>query len=305
MTLDVGTSYTLTVSLKESSTGPWAGSNIYWDGRRLTFDPMGRTDHTLYSGVIFQWGSLVGVSASEFWDASGPATSTATLYIPTYDSGNELASTWHSGPAGAEIGIWTDIPAMTPPNSDLPTTAYLYNNSNPTSYAGMTGDICRYIGDTGAGPKGYRMPKGSEFNLDGHARGTTYYWPDWETNLSKYTGNYWEKVGDFPALFTTYHAWLEGNADGTTSMSSYFILNWSPGIRVFFPCGNMRETARSFSGAAGAGTLDGVGRGGEYWSGSPGGSDSSIRLYLGISALALYAIMYNDYGYAIRCIKNI
>jgi hypothetical protein len=299
MTLDVGTSYTLTVSLKESSTGPWAGSNIYWDGRRLTFDPMGRTDHALYSGVFFQWGSLVGVSASEYWDASGPATSTATLYIPTYDSGNELASTWHSGPAGTEIGTWLDIPNMTPPNNDLPTTAYLYNNSNPASYAGKRGDICRYLGDTGAGPKGYRMPKGSEFNLEGLTPNLPHPWPNGGTQTNEYTGSCWEKVGSFTELCAG-GIWTGGNADGTTSISSYLTQNWSSGSRVTFP-------------AVGCRLPNGMGKvNGElvlingqvtYFTGSPRNSTSAYGIDGNHVYIGFFSIYFPE-ATPVRCIKH-
>jgi hypothetical protein len=298
--LDLGTSYTLTVSLSMSSTGPWAGSNIYWDGERLTFDAMGRTEHSLYSGVLFRWGSLVGISPSEYWDNTTPTSSTVATYIPTYNSGNVMASTWRSGPFNAEIGAWTDMPLITPPNSDLPLVAYLYDNSTPTSYGEMKGDICRYIGDTGAGPRGYRMPKTGEFNLDGLAFGIGGYgWPD-GSYTPTYTGNYWERVGNFDDIRGT---WLgSARADGTTPFVDHIILHLSSTIKVIFPVSSRRSSYTPMG--LTDGLLEIAGSQVNYWCGSPQASNmayfvsaTDTHLWTNYSFSILYAV-------PIRCIKN-
>jgi hypothetical protein len=59
-------SYTLSITLKEvSRSNKFAGSNIYWNGSKLTFDDHGDYTNTKYQGVYFKWGSLIGVSPAQ------------------------------------------------------------------------------------------------------------------------------------------------------------------------------------------------------------------------------------------------
>jgi hypothetical protein len=55
-------SYTIAVKLYKKTSYKFAGSNIYWNGSELTFFPHGENDYTKYLGVLFKWGSLIGVS---------------------------------------------------------------------------------------------------------------------------------------------------------------------------------------------------------------------------------------------------
>jgi hypothetical protein len=289
--LGLGTSYTLTVSLKESSTGPWAGSNIYWDGDRLTFDVMGETDHALYQGVFFKWGSLVGVSPAEYWDTSG-TNSTATVYVPTYQSGNPTASTWRSGPAGVEVGNWASIPYIIPTNTS---ETYLHENSTPAFYGGMKGDICRYIGETGAGPRGYRIPKRSDFEPEGPYP-YTLFWDGRDGPVP----SYWAiPFSVFPDYYATGYA-----ADGTTSIYSHVFFRWPSGVNVAFPASGLRLYA-SYGGGTWPPDRGVWSSEGFYWTTSAYDLNVALRkaLYFQSSYVSLYD-GWTDYGFPIRCIKT-
>jgi hypothetical protein len=96
-----GHSYTLTVDLRKSDV-VFAGSNIYWDGTKMTFKPAGYVGkETFYQGLFFKWGSLVGISPA------GPVTSTTVtastkIYYPTSNTawsanGATVATLYGSG----------------------------------------------------------------------------------------------------------------------------------------------------------------------------------------------------------------
>ena len=65
----------------------WAGSNIYWDGSKLTFDTAISNDSDLKQGVHFRWGSLIGIPSS---GNSAPSA----YYIPIYNPTSPQNSTW-------------------------------------------------------------------------------------------------------------------------------------------------------------------------------------------------------------------
>lgn len=51
----------------------WAGCNIYYDGKHLTFDDVGNQSHEHDQGVFFQRGSLYGISPVGNFDVSTSA----------------------------------------------------------------------------------------------------------------------------------------------------------------------------------------------------------------------------------------
>jgi hypothetical protein len=66
--------YTFTATLKEDR---WAGSNIYWDGTKLTFDDPSKMGKSAAQGLFFKWGSLQGISPVGAWaGGSTPVYST-------------------------------------------------------------------------------------------------------------------------------------------------------------------------------------------------------------------------------------
>jgi hypothetical protein len=165
MNLDPGKSYTLTVNMKYRVK--FAASNIYWDeqNKRLTFDEAtGNTGtHQQYQGVYFKWGSLVGFSPFASSVTPGPADQ--VIYVPTYNGSN---SSWTKGTISSfQFGDFDGVPYIAQaPNGHGYGNNYLATCNNDAMYQSRKGDICQYLGKTGAAPKGYRMPSASEFLPD-------------------------------------------------------------------------------------------------------------------------------------------
>jgi hypothetical protein len=199
--LEAGKSYTLTASFSKVQ---FAGSNIYWDGNRLTFKGTGYVGlENYYNGVVFKWGSLVGVSTAlpngdrDFHAASTP------IYVPTYTPGNPATSAWLSPTTVLAQGWndWLSIPVdlTTPPSVGDRYSTYLMDDerNTPANWQAMKGDICRFISENGYGPGGnYRMPTAYEFSET-----ETCDWGSagWERlNMSPY----WQAIYDIPATYT-------------------------------------------------------------------------------------------------------
>jgi hypothetical protein len=130
--LAVGKSYTLRLKLRAPK---WAGSNIYWSGNGLKFDEYvsdgSKAPNRGGQGVVFKFGSLVGVS---------PATTWVNNSTPTYDANATTAST-HS--------TWSNI---------ISWEIGRYGNTiNDEHYDALMGDICRYLSKDV-----YRLPKFAE-----------------------------------------------------------------------------------------------------------------------------------------------
>jgi uncharacterized protein (TIGR02145 family) len=170
----------------------WAGSNIYWDGSKLTFDNVGVTTHQYYQGVYFQWGSLWGLDAS--YPASGNWSTSKTVYKP-----NAAANGWTSATGYA----WTAIPYAGSSDVGTGTTSSdnLYGIHNPST---GKGDICRYITDVAGGSlhsKKWRMPTYNEFSNAGWASSKTGTFSDVSNSASSATGT-WQN-SNYPGWRTT------------------------------------------------------------------------------------------------------
>ncbi|MFT4221602.1 BACON domain-containing protein, partial [Dysgonomonas sp.] len=133
----------------------WAGSNIYWDGAKLTFDDVNVTTHKNYQGVYFQAGSLYGISPV------GIYLPTTILYPPSGGSTTVLT---------AGLSVWADIPRSANSVTSNPPVgktdkdrAFLYEITDGTG----VGDICRHLTEKGWAPgsptKKWRMPTSQEF----------------------------------------------------------------------------------------------------------------------------------------------
>jgi hypothetical protein len=213
--LEYSTSYSLTILLAISSTGRWAGSNIYWDGGKLTFDGAGKTANKTYQGVFFRWGSLIGISPQGGTDVT--SLGDVRLYIPPvaggdWDASKTVGST-DSPWSGA--GSWASIPYTTTASStNAEDENYLYEHSDAATYAVYKGDICKYL--TGGI---WRMPNASEFR----------------------SGSYTAVTGSIPSA----------NAAGTESITSGFTGNYTFGT-AFFPQSNYRWHNTGFFGNGGA-----------------------------------------------------
>jgi hypothetical protein len=114
--------YNFSATLAEDK---WAGSNIYWNGTKLTFDEPYEMGKSAAQGLFFKWGGLTGISPVEAWWSE-----TCYIFTDTENTGVE----------------WDDIPAY----------ADETNDGDPLP---LEQDICYQIS------KGtYRMPTSAQLN---------------------------------------------------------------------------------------------------------------------------------------------
>jgi hypothetical protein len=214
---------------------------VYWD--HLTFDAAGtpKMPNVMYSGVYFKWGSLIGFSPSEQWNTSYLQFESDTkLYKPNYNVTYPEQSDW-TVYTQTTIGKldYKSLTAMPGTTTGSRNGTHLYDQSTPANYAETypLGDICRYIGETGAGPKGYLIPTANEFLRQG----------DWGVS------------GDFTDR-SSGGSWAAGvpNGRGTVpgTPRQYLMAN----TNVVLPAVGWRDST---------GWLQYVGSNGVYWSGSP------------------------------------
>jgi hypothetical protein len=176
----------------------WAGSNIYWDeitdpeNPKLTFDPEGSTENQGYQGVYFRFGSLVGISPAQPFRTNDPVYSPTDLYVPygypsnpRWKATNVLAVKDDPDIPAATDNYTTftilspSDPLTSAPSTDIPylDASYPATNYGKNStfvmdeerntkemYEGLRGDICQYLGKTGAASTGYRLPAASEMS---------------------------------------------------------------------------------------------------------------------------------------------
>ncbi|MGL5787293.1 MAG: hypothetical protein ACRCX4_10810, partial [Bacteroidales bacterium] len=137
----------------------FAGSNIYWDGSKLTFDDVPQkgsiSPNANYQGLFFNWGSLVAYAntSQQRWTYVYSPSST-----PYPDNLKTLS--W----SGMVTLLQTSVPhlAFTSGNSIL-SEQYITQQHNP---AQNVGDICKYMTDMGWAPPGkWRLPTKSDFKF--------------------------------------------------------------------------------------------------------------------------------------------
>ncbi|MFV0585742.1 BACON domain-containing protein [Bacteroides reticulotermitis] len=140
--------------------GGWAGSNIYWDGTKLTFDDsLGESaPHKKYQGVFFNWASLYGIPPANTYNVGSTAWSSSDgVYGP---SGWEYILVWLKWPQVAQVAI----PSNPPVGKTERDRAYLYEITDGSK---GIGDICKYLTEKAAGGllygKKWRMPTSNEF----------------------------------------------------------------------------------------------------------------------------------------------
>ncbi|MCI1682091.1 MAG: hypothetical protein LKI39_05990 [Bacteroides sp.] len=201
-TLETGKSYVIRLKFKK---GFFAGSNIYWDGTKLTFDDVGVTTHEHYQGVFFMWGSLVAMSPALTNGAVEFSYSETPMYVP-----NVVNNTWSKTTASAmSWSTWEDFPYV--PNEVTPADlneTYL-TNLGSSYYSQYKGDICKYLSDKGYAPNstnGWRMPTANEFNA----------------------GSSYVKSGSFGDNLTS-------NVNGTATVAPGYIYD-----NIFFPASGIR-----------------------------------------------------------------
>jgi hypothetical protein len=170
--LALGHSYSVTITFTRTNV-LWAGSNIYWttaDGGKLTFDAPAAVDAAsqLKQGVLFKWGSLIGISPAYGTGDDAAYSSTTPVYVPYFNSSSNKG--WTTYVSGSSPD-WTDILPVTDDVPDRRDVSYLGNDARNTGsdyayWKAKKGDICRYISENGYGPGGnYRMPTSFEFGM--------------------------------------------------------------------------------------------------------------------------------------------
>ncbi|MDR1882229.1 MAG: hypothetical protein LBR26_05530, partial [Prevotella sp.] len=139
-----------------STHNGWADSNVYWDGTKLTFNGAGNRN---YQGVLFKWGSLVGMDPITAWGTN------VNVYVYNFNNSNKWEQLKVSA---AGYASWTTIPYFDTPNSIPADRAQAYLTAIGHNPANRKGDICRFLTDLGHAPeydKGtrWRMPTSNEF----------------------------------------------------------------------------------------------------------------------------------------------
>jgi hypothetical protein len=273
-----GHSYVLTLDLKRAL---FAGSNIYWDGSQLTFEPHGYATKSFYQGVYFKWGSMIGISAAGIFIAS------AKIYYPTGDN------TWSTD--GATVStLYTspdDIPHMnmalaashgTGRSNDYVTNGYaLDNNGEAFNYTDKLGDICRRINPD------YRLPRSEEFGIiSGSSWGSSSGAAGW------YKGT---DVNGVPITFPTTPIATTTNDEGTTVIDyDNFGAGFATYLGVIFPAAGYRWPS-----------LVQIGLNAHYWSSSISGTSVMFSMFYDSSNLyPAYTVVQENFGHSVRCVKN-
>ena len=266
--------YTYTIKLKANDSDTritykrssiWAGSNIYWDGSKLTFDTETTTANNQKQGVCFQWGSLVGISLN----------SSYKTYTPIFNSANPTTSTWSSGATS-----WGNFYITDSGSPYGQTSAYLNDaaQNEDVDYIAKKGDICKYLSKTGAVSGNWRMPTAKEFNPEIYGGGGWYG-----------SGNtIWTPFGSFGIE--------SGNVQGTTQFSSGGIYTVN-GSSSRFPASGYRYVGEN-------GALYNVGQNGLYWSSSASNATEGFSLlFSNGSVIPAYSGSRQD-GFVVRCVQN-
>lgn len=270
--------YTCTATLKPNDSDVrinynkliWAGSNIYWDGTKLTFDPAPvdpanptaqELSNMKKQGVCFQWGSLIGISLS----------SSYVTYTPAYNSGNPTVSSWNMGSTS-----YSSIAYISVEGSDYGVTNTFLNDAaqnTDANYVAFKGDICKYLSKTQPSLGSWRMPTEKEFDSTNFGNATPDNpgpWAWWGTSVSQST-----------------------NPDGQSNMN-FGVIHTVSSVTTY--------SASGFHNANG--TLSDVGQYGIYWSSSASSSTYGFSLHFYSSFV--YPGIGNDrqYGLAVRCVQN-
>jgi hypothetical protein len=322
-TLDAGTSYTLVVDVKRCI---WARSNIYWQEVTddqdpkypgyLTFVPAGNDlSKQGYQGVLFKWGSLVGVSP-----VGNNYDNNTTLYVPyDYTDAAPTAAKWLSTTRD-KVKNDTKIPEATDDwtkwaynastAKEIPYLDPTYAGSNygrdneyaidadrnnQTMYQSLRGDICQYLSKTNTVSGKYRLPTSNEFgqrsaiswttsspNADGWIRGINP-WPSDNSAAGKADG--------------TADLLVAAKNNGNAVYGS--AINRSMGD-VVFPASGYRNI--------GGGTLIAVGTVTYFWSGSAYSTTYSYSMGLGDGGGQWPPELDRDRGrgsgFPVRCVLN-
>jgi hypothetical protein len=274
----------------------FAGSNIYWDGFKLTFKEAGYTGpENYYQGVFFKWGSLVGISPAGLEFAE--FTTSTPIYTPTFVSTSN--KNWSKNTTSS---VWLDIVPVRDNVAGDRYSTYLMDDARNTDndyayWKAKKGDICRYISENGYGPVeggvkyGYRMPTLYELGAKNMPNGSyiTYSYDGPEG---------WKKAGMGNDDYST------SGAEGTRVMSSYA---FNSVVGTILPASGYLLPNSGLTNC----TLSRVGTWGFYWSGSTYDAlnplnlnDGGWALFFFSSSFSFSAVGLDSYGFPVRCVRN-
>lgn len=189
-----------------------AGSNIYWDGNKLTFDDIPssdgiRTPNEQKQGVFFKFGSLIAIGASYHKDQWNVHSHNAQILDPT---ASDLK--WVNNITFEEIK-----PITIKKGSDSNKGQYLTNPDvhNPSA---KVGDICKYLTEKGWAPG---AEKGVKWRMP------TY--KDFDSQIFVFSGDDWTPL-QLPANTLMYH----GQYSIPTGV-------YSPSTNIFIPASGARK----------------------------------------------------------------
>ncbi|MDR1526958.1 MAG: hypothetical protein LBS46_04710 [Dysgonamonadaceae bacterium] len=315
--LEPNKSYILRVDIRKGIA--WAGSNIYWvetesatGAGHLTFSPFGDRSKEMYQGVFFKWGSLVGVSPTQY----SPGVSDAfdvndTIYVPNHHAAKPAISWVRTTPAAAVTDnrwtnptghpsyYWQGIPYVdvnypSSPNTDY-TDDYLTRvydlgtgdesgGHDPVAYKG---DICKYLSGQPHTPAGtWRMPTVAEL------RSASEQW-----TTTNPTGAYWRRVpyqstsGWVTVPNVTTNAVQRGHPDGSYNA-------WTHGASycgvVVFPASGYRENNFGY--------VHNIGATASYWSSTIGDLISGRSMQFLTSLFDTESMPHRPHGFPVRCV---
>ncbi len=268
----------------------WAGSNIYYDGSKLTFDAAGVTTNEMYQGLFFKWGSLVGISpvgANTSWN--GTSTNSQCVYVPTGGTGWSQDYPGEASSPYSSYANWDNIPYISSGTGAYAAGQLAVSISDATeanAYNAKTGDICKYLSATGAVTGKWRLPTSYEFQLEG---GTS---TSWDNNVT------WAQDGTFSDVTSsTSSSYVNGKFVNSTNNPRAIQSHpnkTSPSRTTSFPASGYRTSV---------GPLFYVGRYGYNWSGSAH-SSSVYAMYYSSSNVRSADINNRTSGYAVRCVRE-
>jgi hypothetical protein len=321
--LEPGKSYTLKVSFKEVV---FAYSNIYWDdvAQQLTFDTTAKGNQG-YQGVMFKWGSLVGVSPALSGGDINYNDNTV-LYVPY---GYPSAPKWKERmrteiaadgdiPYGSNWTTWghstanaTDIPYLDQINYAESQSNYGSSNTyaiNPdrnteAMYQSLRGDICQYLSKTGAVLGNYRLPIANECGTDANNP-----WNNSNPTTVPVNGGWVKGTGTFTA--TANAGYPNGRADLLSNKQSDSFDNTKNSNATGTIYGSatnimMFVTLPAAGNRYYQGELVDVGSFGDYWSGSLNHNNIPYEILFNNGAMAPLAAggINRSAGVSVRCIK--
>jgi len=282
-----GQSYTLKIIFGKTR---WAGSNVYWNGSKLTFDTIATLDNR-YQGVYFKYGSLVGISPV---DDRGNGRYATTYLPPGYHSLSPTAWRKDSVLIGAGSNFHT-IPYIEHGTVSDPSSNYVYSCVDTTAVG--RGDICRYISKDWI--TAYRLPVPADFGADLSAGFIPYFWNAPPLAIDR--GWVREPVtGGFAGITVSVDSIsAAGRFTGITSGGRFGAFGGNSGI--FFPASGMRDGDPN---ASIYGRARSYGDNGIYWSGSKYDVFDAFCFHLLSDYLYPCNPYFVEHAFSVRCIQD-